>query len=191
MRRRSALHAVGTSGLLALAGCAGLGSPTELHSPERTDDEQETYWTFHRDGDRLTTVGVEYADRYPSGLVPLRFHTWHHESTHLEGFRLEFRFGRHAGTVPPDVLLDTFDSHPDPTLEFTDHPDRGATSLTVADLGPVGRGSLRVDFLVRPHDWLPGELGVRIEQTLSTNTLLDATYRTVVDDRIPFDVGSP
>lgn len=189
MRRRTALQA-GTSGLLAsLAGCTTLQAPTELHTPERTTESTETYWTFHADDERLTTVGIDYASALDTGRVPLEFHTWHREDTHLDAFRLELRFGRRAGGVPPDVYLDTFDSNPDPTIEFFDDPDRGATILYVPDLGPVGRGSLNISFLVDPAGWLPADLGVRIEQTLSVDRTLDPGYHTIVDDRIPFDIA--
>lgn len=190
MRRRAALQA-GVSGAFAsLAGCSVLRSPTALHSPKRTTEETETYWTFRVDDDRLTTVGIDYERARDNGRVPLEFHTWHREDTHLEGFRVELTFGRKAGGVPPDVYLDTFDSSPDPTMEFFDDQDRGATILDVQDLGPVGRGSLVVSFLVDPSGWLPTELGIHIEQTLSVERTLDPGYRTIVDDRIPFDIAS-
>lgn len=190
MRRRMALQA-GVSGAVAmLTGCSTLRSPTELHAPERTTEETETYWSFHVDDDRLTTVGIDYAKAQADGRVPLTFYTWHREDTHLEAFRVELVFGRMAGRVPPDVYLDTFDGGPDPALKFFDETNRGATILDVPDVGPVGRGSLAISFLVDPTGWLPTELGVRIEQTLSVEQTLDPGYRTIVRDRIPFDIAT-
>lgn len=198
MRRRQFLHVAGAAATAPLAGCASLpGRTTELHSPTRTDEEDGAYWTFREDDDptapegddRLLNAGIRYGDPFESGLVPLRFHTWHRGDTHLESLRIALRFGRPAGGVPPDVYLDTFDSDPDPTIEFRDDVDRGATILDVLDLGPVGRGSLGLSFLVRPHGWLPDELGVGIRGVLTVEGALSRRYVTVVEDRIPF-VGS-
>ncbi len=188
MRRRHLLHAAGTAGVAALAGCSVPGRTTELHSPERTDDERSVYWTFRADGERLSNVGIEYAEPYESGLVPVEFNTWHREGTHLDGFRIEFEFGRRAGKVPPDVYLSTFDSSPDPTIDFTNDADTGTTTLDVPDLGWVGVGSIHLDFLVRPRGWLPAELGVRIRERLSEDGALGGKYVTVVDDRMALDV---
>lgn len=189
MRRRKALQACTSGALAAIAGCSALHTPTELHDPERTTEATETYWTFHTDDDRLTTVGIDYDRVLDSGRVPLEFHTWHREDTHLEAFSVELVFGRRAGRVPPTVYLETFGSNPDPPLKFSDDPSEGSTTLMVEDLGPVGRGSISVSFLVEPVGWLPSELGVRIEQTLSANDSFDTGFRTIVRDRIPFETS--
>lgn len=189
MRRRHLLRAASAAAATALAGCSVPGLTTELHSPERTDEPDGAYWTFREGGERLSNVGVEYGDPFESGLVPVEFHTWHRRDTHLDGFRIELRFGRRAGSVPPDVYLDTFDSSPDPRIDFHDDPDRGATVLDVPDLGPVGVGSIGLRLLVRPHGWLPDEVGVRVRERLSEDGVLGRRYLAVVDDRLALDVA--
>lgn len=184
MHRRRFLHVTSAAICSTMAGCSSLGQTT-LHSPERTDEPDGAYWTFHDGGEQLLNAGLEYGTPFENGFVPLQFHTWHREGTHLESLRIELRFGRPAGGVPPDVYLDTFDSSPDPTINFSDD-DSGATVLDIPDLGPVGRGSITLNFIVRPHGWLPDKLGVRIREKLSSGDTLSGGYVTVVDDNIPF-----
>ena len=186
MRRRHLLRTAGAAVCASLAGCSVRGRTKHLHQYERTDREGETYWTFREDGEKLLNAGIEYAEQVNDGLVPVEFHTWHRDGTHLERFRIEIRFGRRAGKVPPDVYLDTFDSHPDPEIKFRDEPDRGATVLEVPDLGWVGVGSIDLSFLVRPHGWLPEEIGVGIREVVSEEGSFGMRYAAEVDDRIAF-----
>ena len=185
MRRRQFLQAASVASV-AFAGCSVPGRTTELQSPERTDEGDEVYWTFHEGGDSLLNAGFEFGYPLDSGLVPLEFHTWHRKGTHLERFRVELRFGRQAGEVSPDVYLDTFDGNPDPRIDFHDDPDTGTTVLDVPDLGPVGVGSVGLNLLVRPHGWLPEEIGVGIREVVTGVGLLGRRYVAEVDDRIPF-----
>ncbi|WP_458185880.1 hypothetical protein [Haladaptatus sp. NG-WS-4] len=84
------------------------------------------------------------------------------------------------------MYLDTFDSSPDPKIDFHDDTDEGTTVLDVPDLGPVGVGSIGVNFLVRPHGWLLDEIGVRIREVVTGTGVLDGRYVAEVDDRVPF-----
>lgn len=189
MRRRQLLHTVGAIGLSGLAGCSIPGRTRELRSPRRTDESDGAYWTFTTGDERLLIAGIEFGVPPASDLIPLQFNTWHREGTHLERLRIELRFGRPVSGVPPDVYLDTFDTSPDPRFDFHDDPDSGTTTLDVPDLGPVGVGSLSLNFLVQPHGWLPEEIGVAIREVVSEDGPLTARSVAEVDDRIEFDVG--
>lgn len=187
MRRRRSLHVASAVGCSALAGCSIPGQTTDLRNPERTDAERGADWTFHDGGERLLSIALEYASPLESGLVPLTFHTWHRDDTHLGRFRVKLQFRQRAGEVPPDVYLDAFDSSPDPKLDF--HDDDGTTVLDVPDLGSVGRGSIGVNFLVRPHGWLPNEIGVGIREVLTESGPLGGKYAAEVNDRMSFASG--
>jgi hypothetical protein len=184
MRRRHLLHTSATAAAGALAGCLVLDRDVELRNPERTDEQGQTYWQFSHDGEKVSNVGFEYDDR-AEGRRPLRFHTWHREGTHLDSFRIAFRFPVPAGDVGPEVYLQTFDSSPDPEIRFHD-PESGKTVLDVPDLGAVGRGSLGVTFLLEPSDSAPEEVGVEIHETLSEEGNFGTRYVAEADGRIPF-----
>ena len=191
MRRRRFLHASGVAACASLAGCSALGKTKHLHNPKREDDETETFWVFREDGAELLNVGVDYGDVTESRYRPLEYHTWHRQGTTVESLRVEFRFGRPAGEVPPEVYLDTYDGSPDPKIHFRDDSDAGATILEIPDVGPVGRGSLRFDFLVDPPDWTPEDVRVEIREVLSEDGQFGDRYVAEVDGTVPFPDGGP
>lgn len=92
-------------------------------------------------------------------------------------------------SVPPDVYLDTFDGSPDPEIRFRDDPDAGATILEIPDVGPVGVGSLSLQFLVERPDSTPEEMHVVIREVLSENGRFGDRYVAKADGRVSFTGG--
>ena len=158
MDRRRFLAGTGTAALASLAGCTVAGSPVagkvDLGEPKRErDGPDETYLHYHRDGERVLTVGLDARDEHlgpDAGRYPFQLHVWHADGLQTKRLRYVIRFPTGPNGPFVDLSYERPDGGPWPAVTFERGDDLGVTIFEMADIGFVGQGSITLDFAAEP-----------------------------------------
>lgn len=176
MKRRDVL--AGTAAALpALAGCL-----TAVTGPERTTPTDRNVSDGSTDlvfGDLAALSVIHHAGYDPgANLAAVRVSVWHREGSHLDAVTL--RLGVPAdGVRHVDAYLETPGHESFPAVRY--YQTEGDAVFEVTDLGPHGRGTVALDFLLRPFGTempVPGGLPVAVDAAL------ELTRRGVLGGRV-------
>lgn len=187
---RRAFLAAGVTGLgVVTAGCSGVGGTTNLTDPEveSQDDGQEKYLTYHRDDERLVTVGFDQRT-VPASLTDqfgFRITVSHSRNTKIESFRFDLRAPQSSIDPPADVYLESPSGGLWPDITFEEVENRW-TRIALEDTGELGEGTMSFELIIAPHSAAATEVGIRAELELSSSgSLLNRRYR--VDTSTEFE----
>lgn len=183
MNRRDVLAAVGGVGVVATAGCSGVGSTTITNPEGEQTEDGDVNLNFRTEsGDKVATVTVMPGrQRYsgPRGIeIPVKIAITHGNATRIESVRLDLRApptSTGAG-VPAEVAFTTPFAKPHPSIELYTDPDDVSTVLNIPDTGGQGDGNMIFDFLLTGVRDSTTELSVDAAVELSEGGVLGQNY---------------
>jgi hypothetical protein len=171
VQRRQVLAAAGAAlPALSLSGCLGtVTGPTRLRPADVDVEDGSTDLVFRNDRGRLAALSVVHHAGYDpdANLAAVRVSVSHRQDTRVDGLTL--RFGIPADGVGRfDAFLKAPGSDAFPAVRL--YEQREGAVFEASDLGRAGRGTVTLDFLLRPWGGdvpLPGPLPVDVDASVS------------------------
>jgi hypothetical protein len=195
MKRRNVLAAVGSVGMMATAGCAGLGSETISNPTEEQASDGETSLQFRADnGHDVATLTIRPGEKRYTGhggqQIPVDIALTHSEQTTVTDLTLSLRAPASGPGAPAEVAVETPFGTPHPTLELYASPDDGATVLAIDDMGENGDGTVLFKFLLMGLGETISELTVDAEFGLEKPGVLGQSYKLKGLTLVPLPGGT-
>lgn len=190
MNRRTFLGAAGSSGLLSVAGCTTIVSPTTLSSPRvERDDHGEAHLHFEEDEERLAIVTVQPGRQRYSGpggdTLDVDVQLWHRDETEITSLTLALRAPPTGAGVPAQIALTAPQWKPHPSIELYTHPQERSTVFEIDEMGGQGDGTVTFEFAVTSLAASTSELLVDVTANLAEQGILDENVTIEGRTRVP------